>query len=192
MLATVAWFFWNPEGWVFEWEPIVVFLGFLAGFIGAEIKGAPTISINNTTHQNDIDLFNDFLTIFPSETFIEFLKGHDFLIDFELESLRPLNQFIYEWDNAEHEFQNQELEQLRSQLMELANDLSNKIGMYSSPNTSGRQAVRVDRRKHQDEHEARFQKEATEINDSADAFTKKQQELVRKGMQLCTVARQSN
>ena len=38
MLTTVAWFFYNPVGWVFQWEPIVVFFSSLAGFVATEIS----------------------------------------------------------------------------------------------------------------------------------------------------------
>ena len=194
MLATVAWFFWNPDGWIFQWEPIVVFLLSLAGFISAEIKGSGSdIGTNgNNAHPNDIQLFNDFILMLPSETFVEFLKEHDFLGDFELESLAPLRQFIYEWDNAAHEFQDAALEKIRKELMDAAKDVNHKISKYTSPNSSGWQAVRVDNLKHQDEHEARFRREAGFINEAVDVFVEKHQELVRKGRQTCIVTTQSN
>jgi len=38
MIATVAWFLWNPSGWKFEWEPIVVFLGLLGTYVVIDVK----------------------------------------------------------------------------------------------------------------------------------------------------------
>jgi len=185
MLSTVAWFFWNPVGWVFQWEPIVVFLLSLAGFIAAEKKGSISEKGEEVAHSNDIRLFREFLDVLPSNTFIEFLKQHDFLLDFELDSVNPLRQFINEWDNAEHEFQDNELEELRKSLMTAGDDFSSKISKYTSPNSSGRQAVRVDNLKHIDEHEERFESEAKIIDEASDEFVRIHQELVRTGRKKC-------
>lgn len=119
MLATVAWFFWNPVGWIFQWEPIVAFLLALAGLVAAENTGlsARQVEQDKKAHPNDIHLFGKFLEVLPSKTSIEFLKQHDFLLDFKIETLDPLRKFINEWDNAEHEFEDSELEELRKSLI---------------------------------------------------------------------------
>jgi hypothetical protein len=187
MLATVAWFFWNPVGWVFQWEPIVVFLLALAGFVAAE-KTTPSALAekqNLNAHPNDVRLFKEFLGIMPSKTFIEFLKQHDFLLEFELENLNPLRRFINEWDNAEHEFQDAELEDIRKSLMSAGEYFSRKVSKYTSPNDSGWQAVRSDRLKGIEEHEKRFRNEAAIIDAASDEFVRLHQELVRKGRLRC-------
>ncbi len=117
----------------------------------------------------------------------EFLKQHDFLLDFKIETLDPLRKFINEWDNAEHEFEDSELEELRKSLMATGKDLSEKISIYTSPNYSGFQAVRVDKLKHIEEHEERFRKEAKIINSASNEFVRIHQELVRKGRQKCII-----
>ena len=38
LFATEAWFLWNPNGWVFEWEPIVCFVVLLGTYISLYIK----------------------------------------------------------------------------------------------------------------------------------------------------------
>lgn len=181
MLATVAWFFWNPVGWVFQWEPIVVFLLSLAGFVAAEKTGASSNKEEEKVHPNDVRLFRELLEVLPSKTFIEFLKQHDFLLEFQLETVNPLRQFINEWDNAEHAFLDTELEELRKALMAAGEDFSHKISKFTSPNDSGWQAVRSDRLKHIEEHEERFRKEAKLIDSASDEFVRIHQELVRKG-----------
>ena len=187
MLATVAWFFWNPNGWVFQWEPIAAFLFALAGYIAAEKSGEnlATNSQKTTTHPNDIRLLNDFLCLMPSGTFIEFLKQHDFLLDFKMEDLSPLRKFINEWDNTEHEFQDIELENIRTDLLKYGIDFFNKVCEYTSPNDAGRQAVRVDRLKHVKEHEDRFREEAKIINDASGEFVKIHQKLTEEGRKKC-------
>lgn len=189
MLATVAWFFWNPNGWIFQWEPIVVFLLSFSGYIAAEKSTHPTLSElrGNPTHQHDIFLYNEFLIVLPSRTIIDFLKRQDFLSDFKLKRISPLRDFISEWDNAEHEFQSLSLEELRKKLMEAGVDLSMKISKYSSPNRSGFQAVRADDLKHIKIHEDRFRQEANLINDAAELFIEIHQQLVREGQKICSV-----
>jgi hypothetical protein len=190
MLATVAWFFWNPVGWVFQWEPIVVFLFSLAGFVATEWTGLhrATVSQHDKLHPNDKQLFREFLDRFPTSGVIEFLKGHDFLMEFDLESVGPLRAFLREWDNANHEFQNEDLEMLKKELYEAATDLSQKISKYTSSNESRMQAVRFDKLKHIEEHEKRFEREASLLNEAADKVVSIHQNLVRKGRQLCNLS----
>jgi len=38
LFATEAWFLWNPNGWVFEWEPIVSFVGLFGAYVSLDIK----------------------------------------------------------------------------------------------------------------------------------------------------------
>lgn len=190
MLATVAWFFWNPNGWVFQWEPIVVFLFSLGGFVAAEWTGQHSGEKSNheKLHPNDKQLFREFLEGLPSNGVIDFLRGHDFLMEFDLDSVSPLRKFLREWDNANHEFQDKELEKLRKELYEAAADFSGKISKYTSPNESRMQAVRSDKLKHIEEHEMRFEKEASILNEAADKVVSIHQNLVRKGRQLCNLA----
>jgi len=185
MLATVTWFFWNPKGWIFQWEPIVVFLFALAGFVKAEKTGE---SSSSKPHPNDIVLFRNFLEVLPSTTFIELLKQHDFLLDFEPDTFTPLTTFLYEWDNAEHEFQNKDLESLKKALLITTEDFCSKISKYTSRNKSGFYSVRVDHLKYENEHEARFRKEASIIDDASDKFILTHQNLVREGRRLCNLS----
>ncbi len=183
MLATVAWFFWNPKGWTFQWEPIVVFLLTLAGFVGAEITGRRYQSKADLSAPRDGDvlLLRELIQLLPSDGVIDFLRHHDFLNDFELDAIGPLREFLHRWDNAEHEFHNAELEQLRKELISATEGLSHSISKYTSSNKTGIQAVRVDRLKHIAEHEERFRREADIINSAADEVVQKHQELIRTG-----------
>jgi len=68
MLGTVAWFFWNPEGWTFEWEPIVVFLLALTGFITTDFKNRNTVEDRDcagTPERDpaDINLYLEFTSV---------------------------------------------------------------------------------------------------------------------------------
>ena len=58
MLATVAWFFWNPNGWSFDWEPIAAFLAALVMFIAIDISdyNSDAASAIQRGHPNNIQL----------------------------------------------------------------------------------------------------------------------------------------
>ena len=190
MLATVAWFFWNPVGWAFQWEPIVVFLFALAGFLGTE-----AISAKHTTgpqkaeaYPNDIVLFREFTQLLPSHGPIEFLRRHDFLLEFDMKDVRAFLDFLRLWDNAEHEFQNPELEKLREEFLHATESLVESINKYTVPNRSGLQAVRVDELKHVEEHETRFREESAVINDAAEVVVRLHQDLIRAGRQVLNLA----
>lgn len=90
MLATVVWFFHNPIGWMPQWEPIVTFLGFLAAFFATIPEEKKPETLIENAHPNDITLFQEFLNVTPNGNFIEFLKKHDFLLDFKLDNISPL------------------------------------------------------------------------------------------------------
>jgi len=189
MLATVAWFFWNPVSWVFQWAPIASFFIMLAGFFALEKEGsnASEEKQEEKAHPNDVQLFREFLELLPSNTVIEFLKYHDFLADFDPARIDPLRKFIFKWDNSEHIFQDSELEELRKSLMAAGEDLSNKISVNTMLNDRKFLAVRVDRLRDIKEHEERFRKEAKIINDASSEFVRLHQELARKGRQKIDV-----
>jgi hypothetical protein len=65
MLATVAWFFWNPVGWTFDWEPVVVFLFALSGYLTTEYAGFEKGEAK--IHPSDEFLFRSFLEVLPSK-----------------------------------------------------------------------------------------------------------------------------
>lgn len=177
MLFNVAWFLWNPEGWEFEWEPIVAFTLTFAGFIAADIHDRP----KETAHPNDVALFKKLQECLPANTAIKFIKEHDFLGTFTIEEISPFNRFVYEWDNPEHEFLDLELEKLRKELYRLVKEFTQAIGRYSSPNSKGRQSVRVNSQQGIPEFEKRFEQEAGIINCAASAVEECHSNLIRLG-----------
>ncbi|AQT58895.1 hypothetical protein [Cellvibrio sp. PSBB023] len=184
MLFNVAWFLWNPEGWKFEWEPIVAFTLTLAGFIAADIHDKP----KETTSPNDIALFKKFQECLPINGAIKFIKEHDFLGSFTIEEISPFNRFVYEWENPEHEFIDIELEALRKELYGLIKEFTQAIGRYSSPNSMGRQSVRVHSQEGIPEFEKKFEQEAGIINNAASAVEACHSNLIRVGRKKLNLA----
>ncbi|WP_230970439.1 hypothetical protein [Nitrogeniibacter aestuarii] len=180
MMTTVAWLFWNPIEWEFQWEPFAAFIFSLSSFIATEVSTQRRVRTSES-HPNDVQLFSKFLKDLPNESFIDFLKEHDFLLDFNLEDLKPLRIFLIEWDNAAHEFQDKDLEVKRKNLMEAGQELMNLIGLYTSPNSGGWQGVRHESLKGNPLHEERFREEARLIDVASDRFVEIHQDLVRTG-----------
>lgn len=187
MLFNVAWFLWNPEGWVFEWEPIVAFTLTLAGFITADVYDKP-LHASASVNSNDVALFKKFQNALPVNGVMRFIKDHDFLGSFDKENISPMGKFAYEWDNPEHEFIHPVLEERRKSFLKAVNELNIAIATYTSPNNSGFQAVRVDSQKHDPEHEARFKDEAKIINEAATKAYVAYENLVREARQNLSLA----
>lgn len=187
MLFNVAWFLWNPDGWIFEWEPIVVFTLTLAGFIAADVYDKPLHGSANL-NSNDAALFKKFQDALPVNGVMRFIKSHDFLGSFNKEDISPMGRFAYEWDNPEHEFIHPTLEELRKEFLTTVNAFNIAVATYTSPNNSGFQAVRVDSQKHDPEHDARFRDEAKIINEAATKTYAAYESLVREARKILSLA----
>ncbi|WP_418141288.1 hypothetical protein NUW46_02155 [Marinobacter sp. MA] len=187
IVATVAWFFWNPTGWSFEWEPIVVFLTSLGAFIAfdrREYSHSQHGTSDKVVNPSDVSLFEKALELLPSTTVVHFLKKHDFWRPFQRSEIKPISQFVYEWNNAEHEFQDERLEILKAELYEAASKFDRLIGIYTSPNKDGFQAVRPDSYEDGGDLESKYRREAKELGDAADEVVESHQKFVREGKQI--------
>ena len=66
----------------------------------------------------DSNLFEKFLDELPSNSpSIRFLAEHDIGTAYKKDELKDLYDFLYTWDNAEHEFKNRKLENLRKEFI---------------------------------------------------------------------------
>ena len=121
LLGAVAWFARSPD-----WEPAITTLVLLSTLIGQEI--VPSIKQNQSEH--DINLLQNFLSVFPSNgRSVMFLKDHDLGGSFPAEDLEELTEFVHEWDNAEHEFKNQKIEGKRSNLLKLSKSFRSALSL---------------------------------------------------------------
>lgn len=183
MLANVAWFFWNPNGWKFEWEPIVTFFGLFGTYVFIDVKSKKKYSAkkNNIGHNNDINLFKELQKILPSDGPILFIREHDFGGSFDLEHVMPFKKFNYFWTTAEYEFIDQELEELKKNLLKASNAFSQSIAINTSPNKHGFQSVIPTGYDYSEESEKRIRGEIDEMNQAADELFKAHQEIIRAG-----------
>ena len=84
-------------------------------------------------NKKDLQLFEKFASLFSDNDIIRFYKEHDFLASFDKKFLEPLNSFIENWDNAAHEFIDNDLEREKKKLYEAAYSLGSKIAVNTVP-----------------------------------------------------------
>ncbi|MEZ8146967.1 hypothetical protein [Enterovibrio norvegicus] len=66
----------------------------------------------------DTVLFDEFIRLLPSNSeTVYFLKEHDLGDSFHYDKLKGIDEFISDWNDAEHEFINKDLEELRITLL---------------------------------------------------------------------------
>jgi hypothetical protein len=182
MLGSLTWFLWNPKGWSFEWEPIITFLGLLVAYITLDVKTQNETLSNDIGHVNDRALFKKLREVLPSNGPIRFARYHDFGGTFNLENVMPIKEFSLDWNNAEHEFIDEELEELKKELLEKSSKFSSTIAINTSPNRKGFQSVYPDTHLDSEEDfEKRMKKEIAEIHGAADDLFKIHQKIMKAG-----------
>lgn len=100
---------------------VLIFFGLLYNLLALFIQySLSQKKENNSKHYCDIDkeLFSKFLKCLPSSGSVEFVNNHCFGNSFNLERLNQLNEFYFTWNNAEYEFLNPNLENLKKTLFD--------------------------------------------------------------------------
>jgi hypothetical protein len=83
--------------------------------------------------EHDRDLFKRFLNRLPSNSkAVRFLHKHDSGVSFPSEWLDPLYHFTNHWSNAEHEFNNPDLEKKRLEFWNTLDEFLRDLGQYTS------------------------------------------------------------
>jgi hypothetical protein len=132
----------------------------------------------------DRAMFQRFLKALPSNGSIDFVRNHDFGGCFDRRRLEQLETFAHEWNDAEHEFLNSEMETKRSELHSLAKTFLGMLVTYASPlaGASGEHHSSLPR-EWEDNNRAAFQKAVTELHEQANKVVAAHQNLVRLGKQ---------
>ena len=79
----------------------------------------------------DKELFNKFLETLPSNDNINFLNNHDFVNPFNIRNMDGLENFVETWSNAETEFMDNKIEDLKKELLVNAEKLIYDLAMGS-------------------------------------------------------------
>jgi hypothetical protein len=128
----------------------------------------------------DVELFKEFKKVIPSKGSISFIDDQNMAgFSWPRDKLRQLDEFYYEWNDAEHEFLDNELEELRAKLHELIGDYLGQIATNTFPaNDPKRQTVPPE---WELENPKRFFEVVDKLHDTASSIVKTHQDLMRKG-----------
>lgn len=188
LLLSVAWLVSAPD-----WEPLIVSLGLFIAFLGQEYqlynqlhqpnKELPQEALSNVS-QSDIDLFDKFRRELPSDgEAIDFLKEHDLGNSFHNDKLKEIDHFLWNWNNADHEFVNEQLEELRIALLEQMETFKSNLSLAVQSKGNGWFSIGL---KDFEDRPKMFELK-DELNQMATGVYEVHQELIRTGKKvLCS------
>lgn len=130
----------------------------------------------------DKNLFSQFVALLPSSNgVIQFLNENNMAgFSFKRETFDPLKDFCALWDNAEHEFHEQTLEELRKHLLTKANEYCVLLALETWPVNSDPQRSTVPPEWEYEDPE-RFRKVVGDFHRLAQEIVKTHQQVVREG-----------
>ncbi|MDK2593523.1 hypothetical protein [Pseudoalteromonas obscura] len=138
--------------------------------------------VDNHVKPIDIKLFSKFKEVMPSKGSISFIDEQNMAgFSWPRDSIKELEKFYYEWNDADHEFLDKELEELRSKLHHLIGDYLGQIATNTFPaRDHTRQTVPPE---WEDENPNLFFEVVNKLHETAGSIVGIHQELVRKGRQ---------
>ncbi len=130
---------------------------------------------------SDIKLIQEFKEILPSSGIMKFIKNNDFGGAFLQSKINPLHFFARSWNDAEHEFLDDGLEEKRIHLLEKCNIFLSEIALKTEPHhhNPDLQTVRPRNFDHSEIMQKKLDNEIRDIHISAEALYKVHQEFIR-------------
>lgn len=150
-------------------------------FDGHEVQSGKSISTDaSASSALDRQLFDDFMKALPSRGSIHFIDEQNMAgFSWPRKNLQELEAFYSEWGDAEHEFLDNEMEQIRSKLYSLVGDYLGQIATNTFPaNNPERQTVPPE---WEEKNPKRFFEVVNRLHETAGLIVKLHQDLVRVG-----------
>lgn len=168
LVIAVLWLIFKPD-----FEPALTTCALLAALIGLIIEEKVS-----TSHDVDKALFMKFKDTLPSNGTISFVDENNFAgFSFERKRLHDFDNFVYTWNDAEHEFWDKQMESKRKELLGLINTYLNIIATETfTTNTPGWKSVPEEWEEEQPE---RFEKAVSQLHNLAGEIVAKHQSLIR-------------
>jgi hypothetical protein len=130
MLA-VAWVVSSIKGGNVPWDGIALFISSFIAWAFAEYKADAQAPVAEKLHPHDIDLGLKLRQLFNEPAKI-FLREHSFGQAYPHTRLHPVRDVSY-WEGAEYEFENEELDNIGSEIVRLSDELYTKLAGYAGP-----------------------------------------------------------
>ena len=129
--------------------------------------------------EKDRELFQQFLEVLPSSGSIDFIDRKNMAgFSFDSEKLDDLHEFYYNWNDAEHEFMDNELEKKCKKLHDLVGEYTSLIGDNTFPTDDGRHTVPPE---WEHEQPKRFAKVVNSLHEKSRDIVETHQDLVKVG-----------
>ncbi|MGV1951186.1 hypothetical protein ACQZ44_10190 [Agrobacterium vitis] len=163
MLA-VAWVVSSIKGGNVPWDGIALFISSFIAWAFAEYKADAHAPLAAKLHPHDINLGLKLRQLFNESTKI-FLREHSFGQAYLHARLHSVRDVSY-WEGAEYEFENQELDNISSEIVRLSDELYTKLAEYAGPIRApeGYFAVPLDHERAQDRFGPKTSARITELN----------------------------
>jgi hypothetical protein len=168
VLLCGVWIGSNPD-----WEPKITALGFLAAYIGMEF-----VEEKRKMKSPDAKLFKEFQTTVPSTGDISYLRMQNMGGTIDASQLRQLEQFAMQWDNAEHEFADNNFEKKKLALIESIREFMAYFATHTWNIHGDLQHVPPE---WQDDQPERWRATVSQLNELSDKIVSNHQDLVRFG-----------
>ena len=164
----------------------LVISGLVHNLLYQFIKKSKFVNKLNPAYINDQMLFNEFIKLVPSSPVIENLRWADFYAEVERVKYEPLRMFMHRWDNAEHIFNDLEIEKGRSNIMILTNKFFELIGAYTVPvgYNSEYASVQDKNSERSQEFECRNKEQADEIHEILESLILAHQKFITLGKKM--------
>lgn len=152
MTGSLAWFLWPDAHWKIEPEPLVAFavaaLAWLASTLTDNVALSPSLEgdVQDTAnlalvpHQHDIRLLNRFNNTVPQRS-RSFLRDLDFGTLVARDGLTPFNELVDNWDGADYEFVDEEVEHAWRDFRKALADLLDRVAVWTYPSRNNPQAL---------------------------------------------------
>ncbi len=176
LLLSVAWMATNPD-----WDSAISTVGLIATMIGLEVRQEQT-----RIQHPDIQLFRKFLAALPSDGDMYYVSHEDMGGPIDMDQLNQLRRFKYDWNNAEHEFIDRDLESKRKILRNLIEEFYSYLGQ-TTWQVKDTRFQRVPQ-EWQYEQPERFRQAVDRLNSHADEIFHLHQDLVRTGKKKLHIA----
>jgi hypothetical protein len=129
----------------------------------------------------DRELFGRLLEVLPADGSIAFIGGADFGNAFDRRRLDDLNHFYQSWDNPEHRFLDQALEEKRMELFVAVAQFLDTVRLHATPDPASVESVVTVNADRDADLQERIREGVRQLNGAAKAVVTIHQEIVRLG-----------
>jgi hypothetical protein len=167
----------------FGWKSVIAVVAALFGVIGIEFaefrQRVESDAARPQVRKHDRDLLQQLMELLPSEGVIKFINDHNMAgFSFEREELHPIDSFLAEWNNAQHEFVDVDVEHAKQELLQACQAWSRTIGTETFSMSNGRRSVPAE---WEIEQPDRFERVVNQLHTQAQAIVDTHERLMRIG-----------